>query len=128
MMTTEQSRQFILEYIGAISKDKSEAVLDKYIADEELKGHILFFESGLPNYQLIPQDVIAEGNKVTIRFVLEGEHKGDLFGIAPTGRKVNIEGIIIYEVENNKIINHWMHADANSLMQQISNVEANSHS
>ncbi len=127
-MTTEESRQFVLEYIGAISKDKSEAVLDKYIADEELKGHVLYFESGLPNYQLIPQDVIAEGNKVTVRFTLEGEHKGDLFGIAPTGRKVNIEGIIIYEVDNHKIVNHWMHADANTLMQQISTTEANSYS
>ncbi len=125
MMTTEESRQFINEYIGAISKDKSEAVIDKYVADPELKGHILFFEAGLPNYQLIPEDIIAEGNKVAVRFLLEGEHRGDLFGIPPTGRKVNIEGIIIYEVDNNKIVNHWMQADSNTLMQQISAVEAN---
>ncbi len=124
MMTTEESRQFINEYIGAISKDKSEAVIDKYVADPELKGHILFFEAGLPNYQLIPEDIIAEGNKVAVRFLLEGEHRGDLFGIPPTGRKVNIEGIIIYEVDNNKIVNHWMQADSNTLMQQISAVEA----
>ncbi len=126
MMKTEESRKFIQEYIGAISKDKSEEVIDKYVADPELKGHIQFFEAGLPNYQLISKDIIAEGNKVTVRFVLEGEHKGDLFGIAPTGRKVNIDGIIIYEVDNNKIVNHWMQADSNTLMKQLSAVEANS--
>jgi predicted ester cyclase len=125
MMTTEESRQFILEYLGAISLDKSEAVLDKYIADEELKGHVLYFESGLPNYQLNAQDIIAEKNKVTVRFVLEGEHKGDLFGIAPTGHHVRTEGIIIYEVDNYKIVNHWMHADSNTLMQQLSSVAVN---
>ncbi|QMU29311.1 ester cyclase [Adhaeribacter radiodurans] len=126
MMTTEESRQFILEYIGAISNSKSEAVIDKYVADPELKGHVLFFEAGLPNYQLIPKDIITEGNKVVIRFVLEGEHKGDLFGIPPTGRKVSTEGIIIYEVDNNKIVKHWMQADSNTLMQQLSAVKVNS--
>ena len=127
-MTTEESRQFILEYMSAISKDKSEATLDKYVADPALKEHVLYFESGLPNYQLTPQDIIAEKNKVSVRFVLEGEHQGELLGIAPTGRKVNTAGIIIYEVDNYKIVNHWMHADANALMQQISTVEVNNQS
>ncbi len=88
MMTTEQSRQCILEYAAAISKDKSEATIDKYVADPHLKGHIIVFEVGIPNYQLVTKDLIAEGNKVTLRFLLEGEHKGELFGVAPSGRTV----------------------------------------
>jgi predicted ester cyclase len=119
MMTTAQSRKFIEEYIQAISRDKSEATIDKYVNDPALKGHIIIFEAGLPNYQLIPKDLIAEGNKVTIRFVVEGEHKGELFGVPATGRRVSIDGIIIYELADNKIVNHWMQADSVALMQQI---------
>jgi predicted ester cyclase len=119
MMTTAQSRKFIEEYIQAISRDKSEATIDKYVNDPALKGHIIIFEAGLPNYQLIPKDIIAEGNKVTIRFVVEGEHKGELFGVPATGRRVSIDGIIIYELADNKIVNHWMQADSVALMQQI---------
>lgn len=89
------------------------------MADPHLKGHIIIFETGLPGYQFIAKDIIAEGNKVTVRFLAEGEHKGELFGQAPSGRKVKIEGIIIYELENNKIIKHWMQADSIALMQQI---------
>lgn len=103
----------------AISQDKSEATLDKYIAEPELKGHIILFEAGLPNYQVIPKDIIVEGNKVVLRGIVEGEHKGDLFGVAPTGRKVSVDLIIIYELENNKIVNHWMQADTVAMMQQI---------
>jgi predicted ester cyclase len=119
MMTTEQSRQFIKEYIAAICREKSEATIDRYVSDQVLKGHIIIFEAGIPNYQFIAKDMIAEGNKVTVRFVGEGLHKGDLFGVPATGRNVSVEGIIIYELSGNKIVNHWMQTDTVTLMQQI---------
>lgn len=118
-MTTEQTRKVLLEYFEAISKDKSEAVLDKYIDDPVLKGHIIIFEAGIPNYQLLADDLIVEGNKATARFKLKGVHKGELFGNAPTGNNIDVDGIIIYELKNNKIVNHWMQADNVALMQQI---------
>ncbi len=119
MMTTEQSKKCIQEYLTNVMQDKSEEMIDKYVDDPHLKGHIIVFETGLPGYQLIPQDIIAENNKVTVRFIAEGEHKGELFGVAPTGRKVKIDGIIIYELANNKIVNHWMQVDSVALMHQI---------
>jgi predicted ester cyclase len=69
----------------------------------------------------LSQEIIAEGNKVTVRFQLLGEHKGEHFGQSPTGNKVDVEGIIIFKLKDAKIINHWMHADSVTLMQQISN-------
>lgn len=123
MMTTEQSRKIIQEYIAAICKEKSEETIDKYVSDPHLKGHIIIFETGLPGYQFISKDMIAEGNKVSVRFLAEGMHKGELFGQSPSGRKVKVEGIIIYELENNKIIRHWMQADSIALMQQIGSSE-----
>jgi predicted ester cyclase len=119
MMTTEQSRRFIQEYIAAICQEKSEATIDKYVADPHLKGHIIVFEAGIPNYQFIPKDIIAEENKVSVRFTATGEHKGDLFGVPASGNKVNVDGIIIYELSDNKIVNHWMQVDSVAIMQQI---------
>ncbi|AHM62726.1 cyclase [Flammeovirgaceae bacterium 311] len=128
-MTTEQSRKLIQEYAEAISKDKSDAILDKYMNDDELKGHIIIFETGLPNYQLVAKDIVAEGNKVVVRGTVEGEHKGDLFGVPPTGKKVKVDGLIMYELADNKIVNHWMQFDTVALMQQIGAmpVPANEH-
>lgn len=123
-MTTEQSRKFIQEYIAALCKEKSEETIDRYVSDPHLKSHIVIFETGMPGYQFIPKDIIAEGNKVCVRFLVEGVHKGELFGQSPTGRKVQVEGIIMYEVENNKIVRHWLQADSIALMQQIGSSEA----
>ncbi len=122
-MTSDQSRKFIQEYLSAFHNDRSDETLDKYISDQRLKDHIYIFQKGLPDYQLVANDIISEGNKVTVRFTVKGEHNGELFGEAPSGRKVSVDGIIIYEVENNKIINHWMQADSMSLMQQIGAIQ-----
>lgn len=129
MMTTEQSRKLVQDYLQAISRDKSEATLDQYMTDQELKGHVIIFEQGLPNYQLIAKEMIAEGKRVAVRATVEGQHTGDLFGIPATGRNVKVDGIIIYEVADNKIVNHWMQFDTVALMQQIGAmpVAANEH-
>jgi predicted ester cyclase len=122
-MTTEQSKEFVLKYLEAVhGKPKPMELLDQYISDTdaELKGHILVFEAGLPCYDFIVEDMIAEGNKVVVRFTAKGQHTGDLFGCAPTGNHVKIPGIIIYELADNMIVNHWMEVDSVGLMQQIS--------
>lgn len=118
-MTTEQSRRFIQEYFADFSKNPSQETINKYIEDPHLIEHIKFFQEGLPGYKIQMEDMIAEGNKVTVRGKVHGQHNGTLFGIPATGRTVNIDLIIIYELENNKIVNHWMQADSAALMQQI---------
>lgn len=122
-MTTEQTQQFMEDYkqllSGAIAPTPE--VLDKYISDVdmELKQHIQVFQAGIPGYTLEPNDLIVTGNKAVLSFTLKGIHKGELFGAPPTGNEVNVPGIIIYEIEDWKIVKHHMVADTMALMTQI---------
>ena len=119
-MSTEDNKTFIRRYIEAISgKDKATAVVNRYVTDEELKHHIAFYEAAFPNYELIAEDMIAEGDKVVVRSTFRGTHKGDLMGIAPTGKQVTMPLILIYRLANDKIVEHWMQADALGMMQQL---------
>ena len=63
--------------------------------------------------------MIAEGDKVVVRSTFRGTHKGDLMGIAPTGTQVTMPLILIYRIADDKIIEHWMQADALGLLQQL---------
>lgn len=122
-MTTEQTKQFMEDYgqilSGAIYPTPE--VLDKYISDVdmELKQHIQVFQTGIPGYILEQNDLIITGNKAVLSFTLKGIHKGELFGAQPTGNEVNVPGIIIYEIEDWKIVKHHMVADTMVLMTQI---------
>ena len=119
-MSTEDNKTFIRRYFEAISgKDKATAVVDRYVTDEELKHHIAFYEAAFPNYEFIAEDMIAEGDKVVVRSTFRGTHKGDLMGIAPTGKQVTMPLILIYRLADDKIVEHWMQADALGMMQQL---------
>ncbi len=117
------NKQRVEEYLDALSgKPKPSDVVDRYVSDRdmELKGHIQIFEAGIPCYELAREDIVAEGNKVLVRFRLTGKHTGELFGCPPTGNSVDVSGLILYELEDGLIVNHWMEADSVGLMQQIS--------
>jgi predicted ester cyclase len=119
-MSTEDNKTFIRRYFEALSgKDKATAVVNRYVTDEELKHHIAFYEAAFPNYELIAEDMIAEGDKVVVRSTFRGTHKGDLMGIAPTGKQVTMPLMLIYRIADDKIVEHWMQADALGMMQQL---------
>ena len=48
-----------------------------------------------------------------------GTHRGELFGIAPTGRKIQFETVDVMRVQNGKITEHWGVTNLFSLMQQL---------
>lgn len=118
-MTNQANKALIQAYFSALAKDKSPTVVDQFVTDEALKHHITFFEVAFPRYQLIADDLIAEGDKVVARCRMQGVHQGDLMGIPPTGKAAIVDLILIYRIKNNKIAEHWMVADQLGLLQQL---------
>jgi len=121
-MSTQENKAFVRRYLAALSgKDKPPAVVDQYVADsdEALKEHIAFAEAAFPRYDLIAQDMVAEGDLVTVRAVVKGSHQGDLMGIPPTGKQIEMPLIIIYRIAGGKIVEHWMVSDQLGMMQQL---------
>ncbi len=120
MQQQNQNKEFILNYLNALRTDgKSIDVLEKYMTDEALIGHIEFFEKVFPNYDVIAGEMTAEDNRVVVSANLKGTHKGELNGIAPTYKEVDVPFVIKYEIENNKIVSHWMLVDQMILMEQL---------
>lgn len=120
MSTITENKEFVIRYLDAISgKPKPESILQEYLDDEELIEHILASETSFPEYELIPEDILAEGDLVAIRGRVVGIHKGDFMGIPPTGKKIDLELFVNYRIANGKIIDHWMILDSAAIMQQL---------
>jgi predicted ester cyclase len=121
-MSTTESRTFIQQYLAAISgKAKPPTLVNQYVADADaaLQQHIAGAEAAFPHYELIADDLIAEGDKAVVRFSLRATHQGEFMGIPATGRSINVPGIIIYRIADGKIVEHWMQIDSAALMQQL---------
>ena len=120
MDNLEKNKELVIEYFNAISGvKKTRELLEKYISDKHLIEHIEFFDSVFPAYELYADEMLAEGNRVVVRARAKGRHEGELNGIPPTYKNVDFPFSIGYEIENNKIISHWLIADQMVLMEQL---------
>ena len=116
----KKNKEFILRYINAISGViKTRELIDKYVVDQGLVEHILFFEAAFPKYEMFIDEITAESNRVVLRGRVKGKHEGSLNGIPPTHKSSEMPFSIGYEIENEKIINHWMIVDQMILMEQL---------
>ncbi len=80
---------------------------------------ITSFRAGLPDMNVSVDLQLAEADKVTSRWTIQGTHTGHLFGSAATGRRVAVSGITISRVAANLIQEEWMLWDQLSLVQQV---------
>lgn len=86
---------------------------------ESEKKRATLYRTAFPDIRLNIEDIIAEGETVMVRWSCRGTHKGDLSGIAPTGKQVNISGVSIARFANGKMAEGWVNWDALGLMQQL---------
>jgi predicted ester cyclase len=63
-------------------------------------------------------DLIAEADKVVVRWRLLGIHKGAFGGIAPTGRPITLKGIAIYRVKDGKLMERWVVSDLYGALEE----------
>jgi len=86
---------------------------------ESEKKRATLYRTAFPDLRLTIEDIIAEGETVIARWSCRGTHKGDLSGIAPTGKQVTISGVSIARFSGSKMAEGWINWDALGLMQQL---------
>lgn len=64
-------------------------------------------------------DVIAEGNKVAARARNSATHTGELWGIPPSGKRMNTSIIFILEIADGKIVGEWDEFDSGRVLKQL---------
>ena len=92
---------------------------------EGAKQFATTFREAFPNLECTIEDMIAEGDKVVMRFKGSGTHEGETeaFG-PPTGNQMEITGITIKRLSEGKIVEAWTTFDALGMMQQLGVIAA----
>jgi steroid delta-isomerase-like uncharacterized protein len=75
--------------------------------------------SAVPDGRYEVDDLIADEDKVVVRWRLLGTHKGTFGGIAPTGTPIVLRGIAIYRLEQGKLMERWVVADVHKVLEEI---------
>jgi steroid delta-isomerase-like uncharacterized protein len=128
----EQNKKIINDTIEAWNKVDIETLKEIYSPDwvwhfageetlslEDLIEDLKWETTGYPDRTYSIEDLISKGDKVVSRYVYRGTHEGDREGFPATGKKVEMEGIIIDRIENGEIVESWDVADLLSLYEQL---------
>ena len=86
---------------------------------EGLKRYAAMTLGAFPDARVTVEDQVAEGDKVVSRWTAAGTHTGDLMGIPPTGRRIEVSGITINRFSGGKIAEDWYQSDDLEMMRQL---------
>ena len=74
---------------------------------------------GMPDYHTHIEELIAEGDKVVARVTITGTHTGTFWGLAPTGKRVDLSAIYIVRIADGKIVEHWGEENGLKVYRQL---------
>jgi predicted ester cyclase len=82
------------------------------------------FRRACPDWHSDIDQLVAEGALVVERFTASGTHRGELMGVAPTGRTIVLTGIQIFRIDGDTIVERWGQLDQLGLARQLGLVPA----
>jgi steroid delta-isomerase-like uncharacterized protein len=86
---------------------------------ENLRQSVTDYITAFPDIHAAVDDMVAEGDKVVVRWTATGTHQGELMGIPPSGKQVTWTGHTIYRIADGKIVEMWWAWDTMGMMQQL---------
>lgn len=77
--------------------------------------------AAFPDFRLERIELLIDGDRHADRWVMTGTHQGELFGIAPTGKEVRIEGATFTRLDAAGLVIEDVHfTDLGALLAQLS--------
>jgi len=74
---------------------------------------------GYSDYENEIGDILADGDKVAVRFTFCGTNDGPFGENPPTGKKIEATEIVIWRLENGKVVEKWEEFDSVRFLQQL---------
>lgn len=137
-MTTEQERnkQITVRFYEQLFQEHNLNIVDELWADNHsptrdmlsgrtnedasaTKAYIQELLHAFPDMTIEFEHVVAEDDKVVVRWIKRGTHTGELKGIEPTGTDVEWTGFALVRLEDGKIVEGVSNWDTLGLLQQI---------
>jgi len=138
-MTTEDNKRVVSEFVRRCQDQHDLAYADEVFhplfvnhyrpggrvipsTERPASGFQAFYGEllrGFPDASMEINDQVAERDLVSTRKTLRGTHQGDLWGLAPSGNRVEFEFIDIFRVADGQLIEHWTSMDLDALRSQM---------
>ena len=133
-MTTEQNKALVRRLVDEVFNRRNVSVVDELLAPDFIEHEVIpglppgregakqmfvMLHGAFPDFKGSIDDLIAEGEKVVMRWTWTGTQKGEFMGMPPSGKRMSIGVIDIIRFSGGKAVEHWGISDNLALMQQL---------
>jgi predicted ester cyclase len=82
-------------------------------------SYMRFVQAAFPDFHNEIDLMVEEGDAVFARLRYTGTHRGPIFGVAPTGRRIEYAGAALFRFQGNRVWNVWVLGDVDGLKSQL---------
>jgi steroid delta-isomerase-like uncharacterized protein len=133
-MSTEENKALVRRYFEEAWNQGNLEVSDELISSDCVlhfrgtaspfsgdagKAIVAAWRTAFPDLQLLFEDCIAEKDRVVLRISFRATHRGEFFGIAPTGKQINVTEMLIARIKDGKVVEMWDEYDDLGMLQQL---------
>jgi steroid delta-isomerase-like uncharacterized protein len=83
------------------------------------RRYVALVRDAFPDFHNAVEELVAESDRVVARLTYRGTHRGPLFGLAPTGRRISYAGVALFRIAGGRIAEGWVLGDALGLLRQL---------
>ena len=131
---SEQNKTLVRHIIEEIVNQGNLELVNQFISPEytyfeptvgPMKGRegyraiLTTYRNAFPDMKLTIEEQLAEGDSVVTRWRAGGTHRGELMGIAPTGKRVSVQGVVISRVKNGQLADDFESYDVQGMLRQL---------
>ncbi len=118
----EQNKAMVRRLVEGINTGDIEGIVDELFAPRvarRVKRLFGEFYSAFPDWREEIVELVAEGNTIAGRFRCSGTHRGEFLGEPPTGKRMEVDEVFFFRVEDEKFVYFWGLEDSLNRMRQL---------
>jgi predicted ester cyclase len=108
--------------VEGINAGDIEGIVDELFAPRaarRVKRLFSEFYSAFPDWREEIVELVAEGNTIAGRFRCSGTHQGEFLGESPTGKRMEVDEVFFFRVEDGMFVYFWGLEDSLNRMRQL---------
>jgi steroid delta-isomerase-like uncharacterized protein len=135
-MSAEDNKKLVLDHYEAFLHRRDDEAVNQQLAtdfvDHELPAgtpagpegawqYRSMLLAAFPDLRVKIEDILAEGDRVAVRAVWTGTHRGSFapMPLPPTNRTAQLSGMVFWRIRDGKLAERWAILDRMSLCQQL---------
>ncbi|MFF3308684.1 ester cyclase [Streptomyces sp. NPDC002952] len=135
----EQNKKTVTDFIEALFTKGDLGAVDVWLAEdfvdhdppfggpadrEGMRAAGAMFRAAFPDWHSDTGLLIGEGDLVVEQFTASGTQRGEILGVAPTGRTLSLRGINIFRLRDGRVVERWGRLDELGLLRGLGLVRA----